>query len=84
MKESSTYRLIFNEGRASGKAEGKAEGRAEGERTIILRQGRIRFGAPNADTLARLESITSLTRLEQLSLRLLSVETWEELVADEY
>ena len=75
MRESITYMKILNEG--------KTEGRDEEVRRVLLRQGNKRFGVPSEATLAALQSIGSLERLEALTERLLDVETWDELLADE-
>jgi hypothetical protein len=40
--------------------------------------GNKRFGAPNDQVKAVLETIASLDRLEALADRLLEVETWQE------
>jgi len=69
MRESVTYQAIVEEGRVE-----------EGQR-IILRQGRLRFGPPDARTTAAVESIADVDRLEALSERLLEVGSWEELLA---
>lgn len=68
------------QGKAEGIAEGKAEGKAEGERGLLMRQGEKKFGAPNAKTRKTLESITSPERLEELSLKLLDANSWQELL----
>jgi predicted transposase YdaD len=93
MKESSTYQAILEEGEAKGEArgrvegeakgrvEGEAKGRVEGERIVLLRLGAKRFGEPDAVTLACILAITSFGRLEQLTDRLLEVESWSELLA---
>jgi predicted transposase YdaD len=93
MKESVTYMEIFEEGEAKGQAIGEARGeaigeargeaigQAIGERNMILRQGRKRFGEPDAATIATLEAIVSIERLEQLGERLLEVESWTDLLA---
>jgi len=81
MRESTTYQYILNEGRAEGRQEGERQGRVTEARKILLRQGRIRFGDPNAATTAALEAMTDVEHLEQLSERLLLVTTWEELLA---
>jgi predicted transposase YdaD len=73
LKESDTYMMILEEG--------EARGEARGERKLLLRQGEKRFGSPDAQVLAILESIDSPERLEQLGLRLLEVESWKELLA---
>ena len=76
LRDSSVYRAAISE----GKAEGKAEGLMLGERNVILRQGRKRFGEPTPQTLVKLETMTSLEQLEELGLRLLEVESWDELL----
>lgn len=68
MRESSTYQAIV------------IEGRIEEAQTILLRQGRKRFGPPDPRTIATLEAITELGRLERLSERLLEVSNWDELL----
>ncbi len=78
MKESVTYQAILEE----GEMKGMAKGLAKGMREILLRQGRRHLGVPDAATLARLEAIMDIQRLEQLSDRILDVSTWEELLAD--
>ena len=75
MRESVTYQEILKEG--------EAKGRAEGERDVILLQGRKRFGAPDAKTVAALEAIAERETLERLAERLLEVESWNELLAEE-
>jgi predicted transposase YdaD len=88
MKESSTYQYILQEGRAEGLQEGRAEGlqqgmvegRAEEGRRMLLIAGGKRFGAPDAQTQAALEKITSPEQLEQLLARLFEVESWQELL----
>lgn len=57
------------------------EGRAQEARTIVLRQGTRRFGAPSAKARTLIETITDLDRLEVLTDRLLDVENWDELLA---
>ena len=89
MKESSTYQAIKAEGReegeeiglVKGKEIGKAEGKAEEAIAILLRQGTKRFGTPALATVNQLQSTTDLQRLEQLTDRILEVESWDELLA---
>lgn len=78
MRESATYQAIVEEGRARG----LVEGRAEEARAMLLRQGRKRFGPPDAHVLAMLDGINNRERLEELGERLLDVSTWDELLAD--
>ena len=84
LRDSSVYRAAIDEGRAEGLTEGRAEGRAEGEqkgeRSLILRQGSKRFGEPTLQIQATLEAVTSVERLEELGVRLLEVESWDELL----
>ena len=64
--------------------EQKGEARCEvnGERKLALRQASSRFGLPDAETVARLAAIQSQEVLEQLGLRLLRVETWQEMLSE--
>jgi hypothetical protein len=65
MEESSTYQAILS----------------RGERNVLLRQGRRKFGDPDAATLAALQEIKSPGRLEELAERLLDVNSWQDLLA---
>ncbi len=83
MKESSTYQAILEEGRQLGRQMGLMEGRSEGavaEAKKLLRiAGSRRFGAPDAPTMAVLERIEDLVRLEDLFNRVDTVTSWQEL-----
>ncbi len=60
----------------------RAEGHAEGVRATLLRLGRQKFGkTPTKKQGEQLEAITELARLESLTERLLTVNTWSELLA---
>jgi hypothetical protein len=74
MKNSTFYQSILDEGRV--------EGMIEGARQTLLRQGRRRFGEPTAATAERIQSETSLDRLNDLLDRILAVESWDELVRE--
>jgi predicted transposase YdaD len=76
MKESVTYQAILEEGEEKGVLKGAL---AEA-RKIVLRQGRVRFGPPDAQAMAALERIADIERLEELSERLLSAASWQELL----
>jgi hypothetical protein len=80
MKESVTYQAIIEEGMAEGLAKGLAEGKIEEARAILLLQGRSRFGEPSAETLAAIQAVTDVQKLEELSVRLLVVSSWQELL----
>jgi hypothetical protein len=58
-----------------------AEGKAEGARQIILRLGRKQLGAPDAITIATLNAIVDVERLERISDRLEIASSWSELLA---
>jgi predicted transposase YdaD len=73
MRESTTYQAILREGRA--------EGRADGARELLLRMGEQRFGTPSGSVLREIKSIESVERLDELGLRLMRVNSWEELLA---
>ncbi|MFN0073118.1 MAG: hypothetical protein ACKVVP_16670, partial [Chloroflexota bacterium] len=92
MRESSTYQLILNEGRAEGRDQGRAEGRDEGRaegrdegrateaRSLLLLMGTTKFGAPTPAARSALDSITDIARLERMGPRLLSATSWDELL----
>ena len=69
MRESVTYQAILDEGRVD-----------ELHRTI-LRQGRERFGEADETTRQKIEAISDIDALEELSVRLIKVSTWVELLA---
>jgi len=75
MKESSTYQAILDEGRSEGSL-------AEARRLLLL-QGTVRFGPPDEPTRATIEGMSSIELLEPLSIRLLEVSSWHELLAPE-
>jgi predicted transposase YdaD len=77
MKESSTYQAILEEGRSEGRSEGSL---AEARRLLLL-QGTARFGPPDEPTRAAIEGMSSIELLEPLSIRLLKVSSWHELLA---
>jgi predicted transposase YdaD len=73
MEESSTYQAIIRKGEASGAIK-------EAQR-MILRLGEAQFGlVPNKKALAALMAVQDVEALERLGERLLTVETWEELL----
>jgi hypothetical protein len=69
MEESSTYQLIIERG------ERKALIRS------ILRQGRKKLGEPDAATLALVEELSDLDRLQTLMDRTLDAASWQELLS---
>jgi predicted transposase YdaD len=76
MKESTTYQMILAEGEALGISKGAL---AEAKKMLRI-LGESRFGEADARTLATLEAIDDLGQLEELGVRLLNVESWQELL----
>lgn len=67
MRESDTYMAML-------------ENRADEAKRIILLQGETRFGPPTEEVQTRLQAITDIQRLEQLSKALLSAASWSDLL----
>jgi len=86
MQESTTYQAILREGRNEGLIEGRneglIEGRLSGERQLLVRLGTKRFGPPDTATVAAIEAIRDVNRLESLGERILEpdLESWDELL----
>jgi predicted transposase YdaD len=70
MRDSATYQAILD------------EGRAEGEQRLLLRVGIARFGPPDDATRSRIGAITDTDALDRLTDRILTVSSWDELLAD--
>jgi predicted transposase YdaD len=70
MQESTTYQAILR------------EGRVKGEQQLLVRLGTKRFGKPDAATLAAVEAIRDVERLEALGERIVDpdVRDWAELL----
>ena len=65
-----------------GLEQGLERGRLEGARSVLLGQGRKKFGkAPTKKQLERLESVADPALFEELGERLLSVKSWADLLA---
>ncbi|HKI19974.1 MAG TPA: hypothetical protein VKA15_18945 [Isosphaeraceae bacterium] len=82
MTQSVTYQAILREGRKEGLIEGRNEGRLTGERQILIRLGTKRFGEPDAVTVAAIEAIQDVNRLESLGERILEpdLQGWDALL----
>jgi hypothetical protein len=78
MRESTTYQAVLKEGRE----EGRIEGRVAGEQRLLLRLGTKRFGEPDAATIAAIEAIQDIDRLDALGERIvdMGIQTWDELL----
>ena len=68
MEESATYQAIVRRGREAG------------IRRVLVLQGEAKFGPIDLTTLAALEAIDDITRLEDLALRIGSATSWQELL----
>ena len=63
------------------RAQSREEGRVEGAQTLVLRQGRQKFGrSPTKKQQEHLQGLTDLARLEVLAERLLHADTWADLL----
>ena len=72
MRDSDTYMMIIDEGREVG--------REEEAKSVILRQGKKRFGAADEAITTKLSAITDLERLHRLQEYLLDAASWQELL----
>lgn len=82
MKESVTYQAIIQEGKTQGLAEGRAKGRAEEARQFVLTLGENKFQKPAGKAVREsLEAISEVSELEALGVRILHVNSWEDLLA---
>ncbi len=80
MRESSTYQAILAEGRAEGVAEGRTEGQVLEARRVLRLLGDPAFGAPDAETAARIEQTEDLARLEEWLGRVRTAGSWQEVL----
>lgn len=83
MEESTTYQWIVQQGVAKGRNEGRNEGRTEEAKKLLLRQGTRRFGVPSSVSVAALNEIADLNRLEQLADRIFDATSWDDLLKAE-
>jgi predicted transposase YdaD len=67
-------------GLAQGRAEGLRTGSVGEAKSLLLRIGRRRFGAPPAAVLVALDAITDLSRIEIMAERLIDASGWTELL----
>ena len=85
MHESSAFTLYEEKGRREGRQEGRQEGLQEGRveesHRVLLRLGTRKFGPPAPATEAALRAIRDLDHLERLAEAVLSVSSWQELLA---
>lgn len=84
MKESTTYQAILREGLEEGRRKGLEEGRTEGSlaeaKRVLLLLGESRLGPPDTRTRAVLESIEDVGQIEEMIVRVHSVDGWQALL----
>lgn len=69
--------------RTMGQALGKTifdEGQEEHARSTLLKLGRIRFGEPDANTLAFIQTVEELDRLDRMTEHILTSSSWAEVL----
>jgi predicted transposase YdaD len=81
MRESVTYQAILEEGETLGIAKGAAQGALAEAKKLLFLLGGNRYGPPDQRIQAAVERINDLPRLEELSVRLLSAQSWQELLS---
>ena len=83
MEESTTYQEIIEKGMERGLARGLETGRLAEGRSILMRRGSKRLGAPSPHIEAALNAITDINKLEDLVDRLIDggAKTWDELLS---
>jgi hypothetical protein len=75
MRESVTYQAILEEGRQEGAL-------AELRKVLLLQGENSHLGHPSAAIRAALEAVNDLSRLEAMSVRLLTAESWQDLLRE--
>ena len=73
LEESSTYRLVIEEGRRRGELD-----RA---RKIIVRLGGNKFGSPSPTVVTTVQGVSDLDRLDRMTDRLATATDWDDLLA---
>ena len=81
MKESSTYQVILEEGRAEGEQRGMTKGAVAEAKKLLRVMGDDAFGPPDEQTVRIIEKLNDLARLEDLAKRLRTAANWQELLA---
>jgi hypothetical protein len=81
MLDSSAFTVFEEKGRKEGEKVGLKKGRVEECQRLLLRQGEARFGPPDAETNAALQTISDLDRLERLADAVLTAKSWQEFLA---
>ena len=78
MRESSVYQEILREGRVEGRVTGHMEGLIDG----LVKFAKKRLGAPDATTLAAVQTVSDEARIDRLYDRVDVVKSWAELLQE--
>ena len=79
LRDTPVYRAIARMGRE----EGREEGRLTQTRRLVFDLGTEKLGEPDATTATAIAGVEDVDELERLLRRLLTVDTWQELLATE-
>ncbi len=71
---------IVEQWKAEAAATAAAQANLNEARKIVMLAGRAKLGEPPARKVADLDAVTDLNALEQLVVRLFTVDTWDELL----
>ena len=72
----------YQQGRDEGRVEGRVEGRAQGRGAALLELASEKFGPPPADVADRLSAVVDVDALRRLTRRVLTADSWDELLTD--
>ena len=81
LRDTPVYRAIVRIGRDEAREEGREEGRLLQTRRLLVDLGSDKLGPPDEATATALAEIDDVTTLERLLHRLLTVSTWQALLA---
>jgi len=80
IEESSTYQEILQKGEARGEARGLTRGALEEARRLLQTLGTERLGVPDHHVKSVLVGCVDVAEIERLVVKLLRVNSWEELL----
>jgi len=85
LEDSSIIQEYKRRGELIGEERGERIGETGGAimhaRRLLLQLGRVKFGPPSPSIMSKIEVIEALERLDELSLRVLTVNSWNDLLA---
>lgn len=70
----------MEQGLEQGMERGMAQGRVQGARDVLLAQAASRFGVPPIEVRTAIQAISEMSRLESLATRVLTAESWQDLL----